>query len=211
MQLNQLIDDGQFIGVYPNGHSNDGSSGGFWNLGTQATTADDVEFVNLIVQQLSKYPEANTSKMYALGFSNGAGMVNLLGKSTNHFKAIAPLFSQQIITTGNLTPPTTLSVFQVNGDVDPLVPVNGGKSVVGEFLSAENSALNWVSAFGCNATAVQKSITWGTTQLNSFAYSGCNANQEIQYLIAFNTGHGFTNQEVNNQLFTEIWTFFQRH
>ena len=77
--LNQLIETGEFIGVYPNGHSNnaDGDSG-FWNLGNEDTNADDVEFVNLIMEELKKYSEININKVYAIGFSNGSGMVNLL-------------------------------------------------------------------------------------------------------------------------------------
>ncbi|MFK7804015.1 MAG: choice-of-anchor Q domain-containing protein, partial [Anaerolineae bacterium] len=53
--LNGLINGGNFVGIYPNGHSNVGGDGGYWNLGTEPTTADDVEFVNLIVQKLGAY------------------------------------------------------------------------------------------------------------------------------------------------------------
>ncbi|EAY25727.1 hypothetical protein [Microscilla marina] len=138
-------------------------------------------------------------------------MVNLVGKSSDHFRAIAPLFSQQIISTGNLTPAKTLSVFQVNGDVDNLVPVNGGTSKVGEFLSAENSALNWAKTFNCSTTAVQTDLTWKTTQVKSYSYTNCDTNHEVRYMIALATGHGFGNQEVDNLLFNEIWKFFQQH
>ncbi|MDT0606215.1 alpha/beta hydrolase family esterase [Croceitalea rosinachiae] len=207
--LNELINSGAFIGVYPNGHSNDGSKGGYWNLGSEATSADDVEFVNLIVQQLEGHTEANTSKMYALGFSNGAGMVNVLGKSTPHFKAIAPLFSQQSISTGNLAPLSTLSVFQVNGAIDNLIPIQGGTSPVGEFMSAQNSALNWANSYNCGQTAVQANHNWGGISLESFSYSNCDTNAEVVYFIAANVGHGWANQQTDSIAFEEIWSFFE--
>ena len=207
--LNELIDFGSFIGVYPNGHSNDGSNGGYWNLGLEATTADDVEFVNLIIQKLESYTQLSTTERYAIGFSNGAGMVNLLGKSTTHFNAIAPLFSQQSISTANLTPSSVLSVFQVNGAIDNLIPLQGGASPVGEFMSAQNSALNWTNAFECNETAIQENHNWGGVVLESFSYGNCDSNAEVMYFIAANVGHGWANQQADSMAFEEIWSFFE--
>jgi len=210
--LNQLIDTGEFIGVYPNGHSNnaDGDSG-FWNLGNEDTNADDVEFVNLIMEELKKYSEININRVYAIGFSNGSGMVNLLGKRTTHFNAIASLFSQQLITIGNINASKSLSVFQVSGEVDQMIPLNGGKSPVGEFMSAENSALNWVNQFNCSNNFIEESLEWGNTVLNSFTYSKCDDDHQIKYLIALETGHGWNDNQARNISFNEIWNFFKLH
>ena len=207
----ELINSEEFIGVFPNGHSNNGSNGGFWNLGSEPTNADDVEFVDLIIDQLVTSPLIDTSKAYAIGFSNGSGMVNLLGKSTSHFNAIAPLFSQQILSTGDLTPTKAMSVFQVNGEVDDVIPLNGGVSSVGTFMSAQNSALNWANHFNCNSTATQEDLNWGNTVLNSFTFSNCDDNHEIKYLIALNTGHGFTDEQTESVAYNQIWEFFKQY
>ena len=207
----ELINSEEFIGIFPNGHSNNGSNGGFWNLGSEPTNADDVEFVDLIIDQLVTSPLIDTSKAYAIGFSNGSGMVNLLGKSTSHFNAIAPLFSQQIISTGDLTPTKAMSVFQVNGEVDGIIPLNGGVSSVGTFMSAQNSALNWANHFNCNSTATQEDLNWGNTVLNSFTFSNCDDNHEIKYLIALNTGHGFTDEQTESVAYNQIWEFFKQY
>lgn len=209
--LNQLIDSGEFIGIYPNGHSDDGSTGGYWNLGSEPTTADDIEFVDLIMQQLATYTELDTSRVYAIGFSNGAGLVNLLGKSTSHFNAIAPLFSQQSISTGDIIASNALSVFQINGDIDRIIPVNGGESVVGAFMSAQDSALNWVNAFNCETRAFEENITWGNISLDSYSYSNCDSDHEVRYMIAQDTGHGWNDRQADTMSFTEIWLFFQQH
>jgi polyhydroxybutyrate depolymerase len=207
----ELINSSEFIGVFPNGHSNNGSNGGFWNLGSEPTNADDVEFVDLIIDQLVTSPLIDTSKAYAIGFSNGSGMVNLLGKSTSHFNAIAPLFSQQILSTGDLTPTKAMSVFQVNGEVDDVIPLNGGVSSVGTFMSAQNSALNWANHFNCNSTATQEDLNWGNTVLNSFTFSNCDDSHEIKYLIALNTGHGFTDEQTESVAYNQIWEFFKQY
>jgi poly(3-hydroxybutyrate) depolymerase len=207
----ELINSEEFIGVFPNGHSNNGSNGGFWNLGSEPTNADDVEFVDLIIDQLVTSPLIDTSKAYAIGFSNGSGMVNLLGKSTSHFNAIAPLFSQQILSTGDLTTTKAISVFQVNGEVDGIIPLNGGVSSVGTFMSAQNSALNWANHFNCNSTATQEDLNWGNTVLNSFTFSNCDDNHEIKYLIALITGHGFNDEQTESVAYNQIWEFFKQY
>ena len=209
--ISELIKSGEFIGVFPNGHSNNGSNGGFWNLGSEPTNADDVEFVDLIIDQLVTSPLIDTSKAYAVGFSNGSGMVNLLGKSTSHFNAIAPIFSQQILSTGDLTPTKAMSVFQVSGEVDGVIPLNGGVSSVGTFMSAQNSALNWANHFNCNSTATQEDLNWGNTVLNSFTFSNCDDSHEIKYLIALNTGHGFTDEQTESVAYNQIWEFFKQY
>ena len=209
--LIELINSEEFIGVFPNGYSNNGSNGGYWNLGSEPTNADDIEFVDLIIEQLATSPLINTSKSYAVGFSNGSGMVNLLGKSTSHFNAIAPIFSQQLLSTGDLTPTKAMSVFQVNGEVDGLIPLNGGNSPVGTFMSAHNSALNWANHFNCNSTAIQEDLNWGNTVLNSFTFSNCDDSHEIKYLIALNTGHGFRNEQTDIIAYNQIWEFLKQY
>jgi polyhydroxybutyrate depolymerase len=209
--ITELINSEEFIGIFPNGHSNNGGNGGFWNLGSEPTTANDVEFVDLIIDQLATSTLIDTSKAYAVGFSNGSGMVNLLGKSTSHFNAIAPLFSQQIISLKDLTPNKEMSVFQVNGEVDGVIPLNGGVSSVGTFMSAQNSALNWANHFNCNTTATQEDLNWENTVLSSFTYSNCDNSHEIKCLIALNTGHGFTDAQTEQVAYTQIWEFFKQY
>jgi polyhydroxybutyrate depolymerase len=209
--ITELINSEEFIGIFPNGHSNNGGNGGFWNLGSEPTTANDVEFVDLIIDQLATSTLIDTSKAYAVGFSNGSGMVNLLGKSTSHFNAIAPLFSQQIISLKDLTPNKAMSVFQVNGEVDGVIPLNGGVSSVGTFMSAQNSALNWANHFNCNTTATQEDLNWENTVLSSFTYSNCDNSHEIKCLIALNTGHGFTDAQTEQVAYTQIWEFFKQY
>ncbi len=209
--LTALIDAGEFIGVYPNGHANAGENGGFWNLGTEPTNADDVAFVDMIIQELSACSSLNLNRAYAMGFSNGAGMVNLLGKSTSHFQGIAPMFSQQTVSTAALTPSATLSVFQVNGEVDGLIPLEGGTSPVGEFVSAEASAVDWANHFNCTSPPVESSLTWGGTTLDSYQYSDCDSGHTVQYMIALETGHTWADPQAATQVYAEVWDFFTNH
>ena len=48
-RLKRFTDDGEFVGIYPQGIQRS------WNLGSEASRADDVEFINLIIVELKKY------------------------------------------------------------------------------------------------------------------------------------------------------------
>lgn len=209
--ISNLIDTEQFIGVFPQGHSNNGGNGGFWNLGVEPTDADDLAFVDSIIQSLGNYKGLDNTTRYAIGFSNGAGMVNLLGKSTSYFRAIAPLFSQQTVTIGAINSNNPISVFQLNGETDGLIPLNGGTSSVGVFLSAEASALNWVNVSNCSNTPVTTQLTWGSIAVESKGYSSCSGNHEVKFLVALATGHGFQDSQAQTKAYEEVLAFFYRH
>jgi polyhydroxybutyrate depolymerase len=208
--LDSLISNGDFIGIYPNGHSNAGNNGGYWNLGNEPTNANDVEFVNLIIDTLLNFSNINFEKVYAIGYSNGAGMVNLLGKQTDYFKAIAPLFSQQLISTGNILNNSTLSVFQLNGEIDDVIPLNGGNTDVGEFMSASNSALNWASNFNCDIVGIATTDNWNNIIIESTLYGNCDNNHEVKKLVAIGQGHEIGNY-LEEIMYNEIWSFFKNH
>ena len=208
--LDSLISNGDFIGIYPNGHSNAGNNGGYWNLGNEPTNANDVEFVNLIIDTLLNFSNINFKKVYAIGYSNGAGMVNLLGKQTDYFKAIAPLFSQQLISTGNILKDSTLSVFQLNGEIDDVIPLNGGNTDVGEFMSASNSALNWASNFNCDIVGIATTDNWNNIIIESTLYGNCDNNHEVKKLVAIGQGHEIGNY-LEEIMYNEIWNFFKNH
>ena len=210
--FNFLTDSKEFIGIYPNGYSdNPDDIGGHWNLGNEPSSANDLEFVDLIFQEIESFSFINFDKVFAIGMSNGAGMVNLLGKSRSYFDGIAPLFSQQLVTIGELeTLYEPLKVFQVVGQNDESIPINGGTSFNGEFMSALNSAQNWAENLNCDISYItEENIFLGSTDFYSTTYSTCNNSQsEIKSLIAINTGHNWNNPQTEIAVLEEIWDFF---
>jgi poly(3-hydroxybutyrate) depolymerase/lysophospholipase L1-like esterase len=197
-----LIDAGEFIGVFPDGYQQR------WNSGNE-TSADDVEFVSLIVNDLASSSLFNTDKLYGVGTSNGAGMVNKIAKETSFFKGIAPIISQQTTAIGSLVPPQSVSVFQVNGSADGLVPLGGGLGVAGNiFMSAQGSAENWASNFNCNMTPDSRSKVWGDQAVEEYTFNGCLNNKKVRYLIVDGAGHTTSfGDDIN--LYGLIWTFFK--
>ena len=90
-EVHELIDNNEFIGIFPQGLEES------WNLGVEASKADDVAWVEGIIEAISEESFVDLSSVYAVGMSNGAGMVNKLAKETNILKGIAPIVSQQTL------------------------------------------------------------------------------------------------------------------
>ena len=197
--VNHLINytnSGEFIGIYPQGYLES------WNLGPEPSNANDVEFINLIVDELQNYDNLNFDKMYAIGTSNGSGMVNKLAIETNHFKAIAPIASQLIESLPLLNSTNPVSVLQVNGAADTTIPIDGGPRLGHIFLDAYESAELWATKFNCSQNP--NIIMLGQDTL--YVFDSCENEKEIRYLRIEDGEHNLP----LHILFQDIWEFFQR-
>lgn len=135
----------QCIAVVPEGYKRS------WNLGVEESTADDVAFVSDLVAELtSRFPL--TSDFFALGHSNGSGLVHVLATETSLLRGIAG-FGSVLIEGREPSPGTVaISVLQVHGMKDDVIPYSGGDSPVGlRFVPAEESAELWASVSSCSA------------------------------------------------------------
>ncbi len=197
-KLKNFTDSGDFIGIYPQGYLKS------WNLGTEESKADDVAFVTLIVNELKQYNNLDMNKMYAIGSSNGSGMVNKLGIHTSHFKAIAPIVSQLMESMPILDNTKPISVYQVNGAADSTIPIDGGPKLGHVFLDALKSAELWATKFECDFPAEIKYLGDDTL----YTFKNCNSEKEIRYLRVENGKHNL--HWTNPNLFVDIWDFFKR-
>ena len=144
------------------------------------------------------------NKMYAIGSSNGSGMVNKLGIHTSHFKAIAPIVSQLMESMPVLDNTKPISVYQVNGAADSIIPIDGGPKLGHVFLDALKSAELWATKFECDFPAEIKYLGDDTL----YTYKNCNSEKEIRYLRVENGKHNL--HWANPNLFVDIWDFFKR-
>lgn len=197
-RLKNFTDSGEFIGIYPQGHLNS------WNLGTEPSKADDIAFVDLIFTKLRNYRNLDFDKIYAIGTSNGSGMVNKLAIETNHFNAIAPIVSQ-LMESSPLTENTQpISVFQINGGADATIPIDGGPKLGHVFLDALESAQLWSNHFNCNPEPQIELIGEDTL----YIFTNCNKEKEIRYLRVENGAHNLHWEDP--QIMVKVWEFFKR-
>ena len=196
--LEDLVNNHQFIGVYPQGYKKS------WNLGQEESNADDIEFIDMIIEELNKYSILDMNKKFAIGYSNGSAMVNELGIKRNYLEGIAPLASQLLENQipNNSTKP--LSVYQICGSNDDVIPFKGGLSVVGHrFMSAHESAKSWALAFNCNIIADISTINSDSI----FSYNNCENNHQIIFRKSENGNHDLNGN--HKMKYQKIWEYFQ--
>lgn len=209
-QLENLIDTDEFIGVFPTGYDPSGSNNNRWNV-TGETLADDVEFFELILSELAADPLIDLDRVYAIGRSNGAGMVNKLGKQkTGLLKGIAPIVSQQVESIGALAASDALSVFQVNGDADNVIPIGGGfiAWLGATFLSAQASAENWAASLNCGSIPQSEQLLWGDLSVQAYTYPDCIESRQVRYHAVEGATHSMSLGQ-GFDLYAEVWSFFK--
>lgn len=141
-----------------------------WNITKERSKAPDVEFVEMILRDVtSHYPQADDSKVSLIGSSNGAGMVyRLLIELDDTYSiqnALAFVSSMTVSqyhdeqfwkrtdeTTSNYDQPVEPSgkrrIITIHGSADSVVPYYGGRGPGGIHLSAHDTAYVWATVQG---------------------------------------------------------------
>ena len=179
----ELIEGDQWVGVFPSGID------GRWNSNGE-TDADDVDFIRRILLDLEAFESLSKAAVYGVGFSNGASMINRLGKETDIFVAIATIASQQIKELSVLDAPAPPSVFQINGELDPIIPTEGGIGFGDfEYLSAMESAQNWADQNSCSGSWDEQKVYWGDYEVRSKEQVDCVAGRRVGAYVVLGAGH----------------------
>jgi polyhydroxybutyrate depolymerase len=188
---NQVADAHGVLAVYPQGWQRS------WNDGRPNTPAaknhvDDVKFISMLIDKLAADYSIDRSRVFASGLSNGAFMSQRLGcELAGRIKAIAPVAG----TMGTEYAPTChpsrpVSILEIHGTDDPLIPFNGGQDHGRDGGTTDVSVMNtynfWVSTDGCPAPAVSQlpdTANDGTTTTPHTARPCTNGSAALLYVV----------------------------
>ena len=162
----KLVDEKKIVAILPAGKEK------HWDMGLNAGADSDVAFIEGIIRSLPSR-QVNRQKLYAIGASNGAGMVNKLLVQTRWFQG-AGLISTTLVT-DSLPRRTsaTPNIIQIHGMRDRIVPYDGGYSPKTgyTFVSLKDTAALW-GKHNYNANASNK--RWGDVWIR---YDQCTQNR----------------------------------
>ncbi|MGA8618614.1 MAG: hypothetical protein WB660_08880 [Candidatus Sulfotelmatobacter sp.] len=160
--------------------------------------ADDVAFLNQMLDQLALKYSLDTHRIYATGLGDGGFMALRVGcNMADRVAAIAPVgaaFPKTMI----CLPSRPVSALFINGTDDPIVPYNGGTYKPGRFrvLSAEESPKTWAKFDHCGEKPAQDKIPpldkdkdKGVKETKTFTYSGCQDNAQVVLYSVKNGGN----------------------
>jgi polyhydroxybutyrate depolymerase len=197
-------DEEGFIVVYPQGLVQR------WNVGFGSLKfdADDVSFINELINRLEQKYAIDRNRIYVTGFSNGAMMAYLLGAElSNKIAAIAPVAGSIGAITNNVLeripdPSQPVSVIVFHGTADTSVLYEGDG-----FLSVAESVAFWVRHDECSANPQNETSSNGQV-IKSVYTGGTNGTEVVLYTIV-NLAHDWPATPI---MATDIiWDFFASH
>jgi poly(3-hydroxybutyrate) depolymerase len=138
-----------------------------WNVDGENSKAPDVAFIRDLISLLKTYDNVDAGKISIFGNSNGSAMTNrlLIELDGAAFQNAGCQVSQMLAkmyhdgnfwfdATGSnaydqtIVPAKRRRIISLNGTVDPLIPYAGGTSVIGTFISAQESIYRFAQAMG---------------------------------------------------------------
>lgn len=179
-----------------------------WNDGrrTISSPVDDVAFVAQLIDTLSGRYGVDPARVYATGISNGGLFAERLACDlAPRIAAIAPVAANMpadIVPA--CTPARPVSVLQINGTADPLVPYSGGEIARplglgpgGMVLSTAESVAFWVRRDECpgrpEPIAVPPRAVPDGTRVTRLVYSGCAGGAAVALYTVDGGGHTWPN------------------
>lgn len=218
--MHQFTNSANAVVVYPDGISNS------WNVGLSVggSTADDLGFLDALIDYFIDEVGVDPQKIFSCGFSNGGYMSYKLACESSHcisaVASVAGVMTQGMI--DSCGEPDETSIMHIHGTSDFIVSYNGS-SFSG--LSVQSVIDHWNNANSCsNESSV---IDIPNTSLTDFStvekttWSDCQNNSEVILYRIDGGGHqwpdtdallggvGAINRDINAS--EEIISFFQSH
>ena len=188
------------IVVYPQGLSLGFGASSAWNAGIccePATTiqSNDVKFISRLIDNIENQFQVDKSRVWAIGFSNGGMMAYRLGcELSGQITGIG--VGAGSLAVDDCTPTKKFSVIHLHGDLDEVIPLNGGGPH--NTRSAALSVQFIANAVGCTTDAAKASANTKVWQ--------CSDSMEMKLVVDTNHGHDW------NSNWTDIMAqFLQLH
>src|SRR5580658_3635328 len=192
-------------GGYPGGGYPGGGGGGYLGGGqsggqnpddnkNKPEPADDVAFLNQMLDQIATKYSLDTHRIYATGLGDGGLMALRVGCAmADRVAAIAPV-GAALPKTMICLPSRPIPALFIAGTGDPIVPYSGGTYKPGQFhvLSAEDSAKTWARFDRCNEKPAQEKLPAsqkGGKETKTFTFNACQDNAQVALYAVKDAGN----------------------
>lgn len=214
----------QFVMVWPISTFEPRASQWYWDaydLDFSFTSPpDDSGFLRNLISTLTTAYAVNPKAVFVAGMSSGAMMTERVGVEISDLVAAiapvsGPLYMKQITDCFTpLTPAAPISVLELHGDADPLLPYCGQspKSLWGEtgltLASVDQTVNYWMQANACTNYVAQSlcANSAPAAGVNGQDATGCNGGVEVKFVREVGVGHAWLPTS-----FATVWQFFAAH
>lgn len=207
-EFNLLADSENFILVTPEATAAIGNLN-VWNQQSDPDRADDVGFINALIDEIAGRYNIDLDRIYLAGSSNGAFMaLQITCELSDKIAATAAIKGYMTPDQINACNPTTpTAIIQMHGTEDPLVTYDGVQATI-QFWNT----FNQTNATPITSIRPDTDPTNGTTT-NSFLYTNGTNGIQVEHLEVVNGVHDWfgepgTNYDINASI--EAWLFFDK-
>lgn len=225
--FNDIAEAENFLVIYPQGEPDDLGIN-HWNAWLAQDDVNDVDFISTLIDEAVENHDADPTRVYSCGFSNGGIMSYTLACELNDriaaVASVAGTMNPEIM--ANCVLENQTPVMHVHGDLDFVVPIEGSAlgeiTDFGELISVEETLNFWNSSANCGAGVESDidNISFLDLCTATKTVWGCTEGIEHWYYEVNGGGHtwpgafplivvGNTNQDFNAS--EEIWAFFSQY
>lgn len=169
-----------------------------WNDGRETPAhrknIDDVEFIDSLIRYITRTYNADNSRIYVTGMSNGGFMASRLAIDLNRYIAAIAVVGASMDKSTKFEPGLVMPAMYIQGTKDPLVPFEGGemeKGGGGNIYGHKEILEKWAANDSCSKkpviTNMPVKIDDGTSVIRE-VYSNPNGLKVIGYTMV-NAGH----------------------
>ncbi|MDP5137457.1 pectin acetylesterase-family hydrolase [Rheinheimera baltica] len=204
-QLDIIAEREKFILVTPQGVRGAWATTGFPPGGD----ADDIGFINALIDKLSTSYNIDANRIYATGFSNGAFLsIDLACNLSDRIAAVAPVAGVMTSTLmQSCMPKRPVPILQTHGTNDPLLPYESAERVIDYWVSFNQTSstpeiIDLPDPYPSNGTSVQR-----------FTYANGASGVTVQHLRIEGGEHDWPgavgDSDIN--MAEEVWGFLKRY
>lgn len=230
----ELAQQENILLIVPNGSEGLGGNNGWNDCRSDALgnpDSNDMLFASSLLDFVTNEYQADSSKVFAVGTSNGGHMaLRLAQEIPNKLKAIAVIAAANPVNTQCANSTVPISTLFINGTDDPILPFEGGEmpSNRGEVYSSQETIDYWVNRNETDATPVVTDLpdidTSDDCTIKKHLYLNGTNNTEVAFYEVIDGGHtepsiaerysnlfklivGEQNGDV--EMTDEVWDFFK--
>ena len=221
-KMNDLAEAHGFMVCYPQGTVNENTNQTHWNANLTFSSVDDTGFLSELAIAIQEEFETNPKHTFVAGMSNGGFMSYTLAcERPDIFKGIASITGTMSgYDWNNCNPQQGMSVMQMSGTQDRVVPWDGSMSTQGGWGGAPHifQVIDlWAEVNECTLTETidfPNIVTSDNSTASVYKYTTEFDNRQVWFYQIDGGGHqwpgwgGSGNQDISAS--QEIWKFFEK-
>ena len=213
-QFDQLGEIEKFIMVYPIAEEERTLAEGDWFLNTAATSRDDNDFSESIVDELSKAYCVDEDRLYAIGYSLGSMFTyEIACQLSDTFAAVASFAGTMPVSPETCDMTGSMSVLHIHGKLDYIIDYDedwdwkdGEMEGVGTMSNVPGMIDYWAQKLNCQNDNTHSHLFSGD-EVEHIVHSECNADARVEHYGMEAQEHTWPNQVDGTATYRLMWNF----